>query len=1157
MRLQFVLGDATHDHSQTLAESVKKILADDPSAQVFYMVPNHLKFNAEVHLLQQLSDDATSAESRLQVLSFSRLAWYFLKNDPVYQQPRLTQTNNTMLIAQLLQDNQDQLTLYRGESQNAGFIVQLGQQLSELTNGRITAEDLAGVKLEATDPHQAKFNDLTTLLAAYQQRIGEFVTTPSLMTALSAKLSTLDLSHTYFFFNHFNELDATELQLVNTMMTRSQAVTFGMVLNKAYTQAPPAAPSLFLETGKLYFQLYQQAQQSQVPVMLDQTAAKRNLTPAMQGINDFWRRNIDFDQVHLPTQVTGIQTAKASDAYHELRTVAIQIAQQVRQGARYRDFLIVARHLDPYQTSIPAIFSELDLPYFLDLEQPMQNHPLVILIDSLFEVNRQYYSYRSVMQLLKTELLLPTDVSVDAFRSALDTTDNYLLKTGKAGRSWFDPKPWRYYPPRMEDELDPEDEPKTQQINQIKQFVQQVIQPIMKQLTAAKTGRDAASALYQGLVSAGVLTQLANWRQQATDRGQLQTAQAQTQVWQTLSQLLDDFVAVFGEQAFSLEQFHQLLDAGFASASYTQIPSTLDQVIISETGLTRLNTAKHIYVIGATSLVMPDQPSENQLLNADDRSILLERLPEDRFLPTVGPDTTLRDPFLNYLAFTAASETLSLSYPINADSELTPSIYFTQLNQAFQLTPSLWQAPTLTTPLSDILGSTRSLISDWLTVARAAKDHNQQLPASWAAVLPALKSSQYGDLATQLAASINYTNDVGKLNAKLATALYGERLMVSVSQLETYFRNHFEYFLKYGLRLQPRPEFILTPADTGSLFHGALDQFISRSDALPDLDATQIQQQVSELIDGMIVQPGYEILTSSARFNFITKQLKALLTQVVIAISQQQTQSDFHPVATELMFGQIGKEHGLTPLIYELPNGRQVQMRGKIDRLDTFKDQDQTYFLVLDYKSSQHTFNDADAYYGQALQMLTYLAAVINDAKVKHQQMRPAGAVYFQLHNPRVKYDRYRGPDVAKNLLKAFQMQGILIETDDLDSPIFYHLDRGVNPEIGGTSDIVRLKFTKSGSLSKSGVDVMSQEDLERYLNNNQNRIIEAALGISEGDIALNPTQYNDEADTITRSDFGAIMQFDPALPTNNYRQLKLLKRQDVLELLKPKKKED
>ncbi|WP_162208318.1 hypothetical protein [Lacticaseibacillus saniviri] len=87
------------------------------------------------------------------------------------------------------------------------------------------------------------------------------------------------------------------------MMTRSQAVTFGMVLNKAYTQAPPAAPSLFLETGKLYFQLYQQAQQSQVPVMLDQTAAKRNLTPAMQGINDFWRRNIDFDQVHLPTQV--------------------------------------------------------------------------------------------------------------------------------------------------------------------------------------------------------------------------------------------------------------------------------------------------------------------------------------------------------------------------------------------------------------------------------------------------------------------------------------------------------------------------------------------------------------------------------------------------------------------------------------------------------------------------------------------------------------------------------------------------------------------------------------------------------------------------------------------------------------------------------------
>ncbi len=36
MRLQFVLGDATHDHSQTLAESVKKYSLMIPAHRFLY-----------------------------------------------------------------------------------------------------------------------------------------------------------------------------------------------------------------------------------------------------------------------------------------------------------------------------------------------------------------------------------------------------------------------------------------------------------------------------------------------------------------------------------------------------------------------------------------------------------------------------------------------------------------------------------------------------------------------------------------------------------------------------------------------------------------------------------------------------------------------------------------------------------------------------------------------------------------------------------------------------------------------------------------------------------------------------------------------------------------------------------------------------------------
>lgn len=84
-------------------------------------------------------------------------------------------------------------------------------------------------------------------------------------------------------------------------------------------------------------------------------------------------------------------------------------------------------------------------------------------------------------------------------------------------------------------------------------------------------------------------------------------------------------------------------------------------------------------------------------------------------------------------------------------------------------------------------------------------------------------------LTVRLTSSLTYTNDVGKLSSELAQKLYGEHLFVSVSQLETYYRNPFEYFLRYGLRLRVRPEFAMTPADTGSLDHATLDQVFKNS----------------------------------------------------------------------------------------------------------------------------------------------------------------------------------------------------------------------------------------------------------------------------------------------------------------------------------------
>ncbi|MBA1395123.1 hypothetical protein EQ500_14825, partial [Lactobacillus sp. XV13L] len=56
-----------------------------PEHKTFVIVPNHIKFTTEVRAIDRLAlrqDTADAAVKNLQVLSFSRLAWFFLRDAP-------------------------------------------------------------------------------------------------------------------------------------------------------------------------------------------------------------------------------------------------------------------------------------------------------------------------------------------------------------------------------------------------------------------------------------------------------------------------------------------------------------------------------------------------------------------------------------------------------------------------------------------------------------------------------------------------------------------------------------------------------------------------------------------------------------------------------------------------------------------------------------------------------------------------------------------------------------------------------------------------------------------------------------------------------------------------------------------------------------------
>lgn len=69
-------------------------------------------------------------------------------------------------------------------------------------------------------------------------------------------------------------------------------------------------------------------------------------------------------------------------------------------------------------------------------------------------------------------------------------------------------------------------------------------------------------------------------------------------------QLLQDYLAI-NPETFDLNEFFNMLISAFREANFSQIPSTLDAVNLSEMGMVQTSGYKQVFIIGATASNLP------------------------------------------------------------------------------------------------------------------------------------------------------------------------------------------------------------------------------------------------------------------------------------------------------------------------------------------------------------------------------------------------------------------------------------------------------------------------------------------------------------------------------------------------------------------------
>ncbi|WP_413526898.1 PD-(D/E)XK nuclease family protein [Marinilactibacillus psychrotolerans] len=1177
MSLRFIIGRANTDKESKLIQEMKQTIDEDPTAQVFYLVPDHIKFETEINVLEFLKSKQNTKKEytgmiNLQVFSISRLAWYYLQNSAIYNKTQLTETGLSMLIRKLLKENEENLTIFRGQSMQQGFIEKLTGLFMEMRNGRITSDDLEPfftneqIQNHSGNDFTQKIADIKLLFQAFNYKlIGQYIEKEDIIRSLIEEIKNRDMSNTTIYINHYQSFSAQEQELIIELIRVSKQVTVSLVLDQKFAVEPPEMTHLFYETGITYHRLYQNAIKENLPVLND-TLLKEPSNKRCFELNyleNYWIESSVGSKISPSRTSLNLNECLEIWSAETKQAEVMHIANTIRrlvafEGYRFKDIMLMSRSIEDYKTVLEPIFAENELSLFIDEPDSMAGHPLVEFIQTLFLITKRHWRYEDVMRFLRTELFVPqtsetapidnshrvdyTKKANTDWRYKVDLTENVILAYGYEGSAWTIDQEWvyaRYQLEEADEQLDADKE--IQSIaNQVRKTMRNILLPFFKKIQKAKTNKDVAQLLYQFMMNNGIDKQISYWRDQAVATGNLVEARKHEQVWETFIGLLDEFVDVLGNDAWDMDSFLAIIETGFEQATYSIVPPSLDQIMFTNFDKIRVNTKNVVFILGMTDTSLPLNQDNESILTDEDRETVQGNLPIEKFLAPSSQSILAAEPLAAYMAFSNASDKLIFSYPVqkdgSTDNRISPYIQRISDHLMISIQKKLADShlvldEAIETNLA-FIGSRKQTIGQLVTVLREGLDRDTLPNVFWLSLSEKIRDYT-NTFENRVFHSLEHKNIPVPLPPELAENLYGKDLYLSVSQLESFYLDPYSHFLQYGLKLRERAIQELTPMETGNFYHDALDNIfktiIQRDIRLEELTDKNLALLADEVLEKMFDKNQFRLLSMSNRMKFIRNQLSKTVKKMMWAISNHNRRSKLTPQKSEVLFGRIGTENGIPGLSFPMKNGGKLHVRGKIDRLDTMEINQQLYLSIVDYKSSQHKFKFDELYYGLMMQMITYLDTAIEfSPELFGKKAKPAGAFYAQVQNPYVKPKKSNPEDWMLELLKEFKLTGLAIN----DEEVLSNLDLSL--EAGKHSLIYPINQLKSGLLKGRGL--MSAEELAVLFQHNRKLITDAGNKILSGANELQPFMEKRRFTPSVSGPYKAISQFDVLLDENNYR---------------------
>lgn len=1086
MKLEILLGKSKSGKSRYIYNKIKEDIENGKEDILF--VPSQMRAITEEEFMDILNLNGVIGVNITTISSFvmSCLRDFNLN----FESSKLSKIDKKIMLAKTIMENKNLLNLFKKVSQKQGFLESMYIYMDLFKKEDVCVDEIKSLSLN-DKILENKLKEVAIIYEKYSQNIADkFVGNVDEIRLFAEQIiDKIDLKGKNIFFDGYNNFTRLEYIFLESLLKSGANITISLNTDiTSFTDIKMDEGSDIFEVSNITYQKILKLC-NKCNIGVENNLFLNNYSKSKSGIK-YLAENIfeveNKEKIKLKDNEIKIYLKK--DIYDEIRYIAKDISEKIREGARYNDFVIYTTDTLAYESVVKRIFYEYDIPYYIDTKVNLKKSKLVEYIQKLLKLCSAEMTYESVINILKLGLN-------DIENQEISILENYVKEFNLSKKS-------------INKKLSYNSE-NSRRNNYDLELLESIRNKILDTFRCciliknAETSKDIITYIYNHLMEKKVFLNYSNLLEKIEISGG--NIFFENQVWDKLCEIFKSIDKVYYNEKINIITFINIFETVLADVYIKSIPPTLDNVDIIDINVSKILPTKYVYFVGVNENVFPKNVNEDIFFS----DFELEKLKNKNieFKETTISKINMQR-YNIYEAISNCLENLSISF-LSSDMSgkaLRPSSIITLVCNLIDLDI-----------VGDITESNNEDIdiyskdSIFENLVETITQNNEENEKDIACFEIFESEPKYNEV-------LEYIKNDENLKKETLEMLYGNELVTSVSKLELFKKCPFSYFLKYSLNINKSEEYEITSLDTGTFMHDVLEKFSKYlfKNNIPyytviDVEKESIKEEYLDLLYKVIEEELDRVLKKhkeNIKFAILKQKLVNTMKNVIYIIAKSFKDSDFEPFGYEIEF----KDNTMfLPIEIKVNDEYKMKLIGKIDRVDVLKTDDTTYVRVVDYKSSGRTLNLDEVKEGISLQLVSYLTAFLenleqNNKKInedeKEKSVIPAACVYFNLSDRLINLSEYRDSDdkIKEEIIKNLRLKGLFLK----DVDILEKMDKNLDDKTSRIIDVSK------SSLSRGSKKVLEKDEFLNLSLEIKDVLKEIGDEILKGTVRIKPNKKCD-----------------------------------------------